>query len=406
MTRTQLTVSLAGVALLALFIAPVLRPHLAPAEPATPPVSEPVVVVAAPVEAPPPPAEPVEPARVELVFVLDTTGSMGGLIQGAKDTVWEVVNDFKSQKPTPDVRVGLVAYRDRGDTYVTQVHELTDDLDAIYGALVAMRADGGGDSPESVAKGLLDAVNLQPWTPRGEDRTYRSVFVVGDAPDKHYADEPSPAQIVADARQRDIYVSAIQCGSNHGTDLEFQALAKAGGGTFAAVAQDGAVARIETPLDDDLDRLEGELSATALPWGSTSEKTETQTKIAIIRGSGSSTKASRLSAMAKGAGKKVVTSAGKGDLLDDLKEGDVDLAGVPVSDLPTALAALDPAAREREVNRRIAQRAGIQAAIDTVVAERDAWLTEERAKRTLDLSFDGEVVGSSIEKLKSLGYVE
>src|SRR6059058_2615842 len=68
--------------------------------------------------------------KVEVVFCLDTTGSMGGLLQGAKDKIWAICNQIVSGKPAPDLKVGLVAYRDKGDAYVTQVHELTGDLDA------------------------------------------------------------------------------------------------------------------------------------------------------------------------------------------------------------------------------------------------------------------------------------
>ena len=70
--------------------------------------------------------------RIEVCFVLDTTGSMGGLIAGAKAKIWSMANDIISAKPTPEVRFALIAYRDRGDDYVTKITQLTDDLDAVY----------------------------------------------------------------------------------------------------------------------------------------------------------------------------------------------------------------------------------------------------------------------------------
>src|SRR5437763_6025298 len=88
--------------------------------------------------------------QVEVVFCLDTTGSMGGLIEGAKQKIWSISNQIASGKPTPDLKIGLVAYRDRGDAYVTKVFDLTDGLDAIHGQLRGFKAEGGGDFPESV----------------------------------------------------------------------------------------------------------------------------------------------------------------------------------------------------------------------------------------------------------------
>src|SRR5437762_5547170 len=88
--------------------------------------------------------------QVEVVFCLDTTGSMGGLIDAAKQKIWSICNQIAAGQPTPHVKIGLVAFRDRGDEYVTKVHDLTDDLDAVHSNLMSFKAKGGGDFPESV----------------------------------------------------------------------------------------------------------------------------------------------------------------------------------------------------------------------------------------------------------------
>ena len=91
-----------------------------------------------------------EKPRIEVCFVLDTTGSMGGLIAGAKDKIWSMANEIISAKPTPEVRIGLIAYRDKTDAYTTKVYPLSNDIDDIYAKLMAFKAQGGGDTPESV----------------------------------------------------------------------------------------------------------------------------------------------------------------------------------------------------------------------------------------------------------------
>src|SRR6185503_1796899 len=68
---------------------------------------------AAAAEPPHPPASPIVAAppgkrpRVELVFALDTTSSMGGLIEGAKQKIWSLASFVAQGQPTPDLRVGL-----------------------------------------------------------------------------------------------------------------------------------------------------------------------------------------------------------------------------------------------------------------------------------------------------------
>ena len=36
---------------------------------------------------------------IEVCFVLDTTGSMGGLIKGAKQKIWSIANDIITENP-------------------------------------------------------------------------------------------------------------------------------------------------------------------------------------------------------------------------------------------------------------------------------------------------------------------
>src|SRR5512144_1655903 len=78
--------------------------------------------------------------RVDVVFAVDTTGSMGGLIEGAKRTVWSIAKHIQDIDPQADLRVGLVAYRDLGDEYVTKDFALTSDMDAVFAELSGYRA--------------------------------------------------------------------------------------------------------------------------------------------------------------------------------------------------------------------------------------------------------------------------
>ena len=68
--------------------------------------------------------------KIEVCFVLDTTGSMGGLIEGAKQKIWSIANDIATAKPARDIRFALVPYRDRGDEYVVKTFDLTNDLES------------------------------------------------------------------------------------------------------------------------------------------------------------------------------------------------------------------------------------------------------------------------------------
>ncbi|MEM7283500.1 MAG: vWA domain-containing protein, partial [Pseudomonadota bacterium] len=119
-------------------------------------------------------------AKIEVVFVLDTTSSMSGMIQAAKDKIWSIASTMAQADPAPEIRMGLVAFRDKGDRYVTKKVDLSTDLDSMYSTLMDFRAEGGGDGPESVNQALFEAVNHMSWSQ--DQDSYKVVFLVGDAP--------------------------------------------------------------------------------------------------------------------------------------------------------------------------------------------------------------------------------
>src|SRR5690242_3753621 len=116
---------------------------------------------------------------VEVGFVLDTTGSMGPLIEGAKRKIWSIALSVVEANPDAEIRMGLVAYRDIGDDYVTKTFELTTDIQDLYAKLLELRARGGGDWPESVNEALHVGVTKLDWTQGPE--ICRIMFMDGDA---------------------------------------------------------------------------------------------------------------------------------------------------------------------------------------------------------------------------------
>ena len=126
------------------------------------------------------PARGQEPPRIDVAFLIDATGSMGDEIDAVKEKIQDMISDIALGDPAPDVRFGIVAYRDRGDEYVTVTYELTDDIDRIIDNLSRIEANGGGDYPESLVEALHVTIHDLNWD-WGEGVS-RLVFLIADAP--------------------------------------------------------------------------------------------------------------------------------------------------------------------------------------------------------------------------------
>jgi Mg-chelatase subunit ChlD len=115
--------------------------------------------------------------KFDLLLAIDTTGSMGDEINYLKSELRSILADIRRTHPGLDIRLGLVAYKDEGDVYVTRTHPFVSSLDAMQSNLQALYAEGGGDYPEAMDLALARAV-AQDWRPDA----VKSLLLVADAP--------------------------------------------------------------------------------------------------------------------------------------------------------------------------------------------------------------------------------
>lgn len=346
--------------------------------------------------------------RVDLVFVLDTTGSMGGLIQTAKDKIWSIATTMARAQPAPEIRIGLVAYRDRGDQYVTQVFDLTSDLDSMYAHLMDFKADGGGDGPEAVNQALQDAIARMSWNTQQD--TYKAVFLVGDAPPHlDYQDDVQYPASVALARQRGIVINTIQCGNQADTAEPWQKIAALGAGDYLKVEQNGGAVTLSTPFDDKLARLSAKLDQTRLYYGDEKVQAEKRAKLAatskLEATASPAVKARRATFNASASG--AANLAGDQELVSEIESGRVRLEDIRKDELPASLKALAPAAQHGAVMAHIGQRSELKKEMQEVVAQRNAYLEEQvAAAGGARDSLDAKLFGTLRKQAKDAGALE
>jgi len=116
--------------------------------------------------------------ELDLTFILDTTGSMKDEIKKLKDTIYSIYMRILRLPAKPKVRFALVLYRDKGDAYVTEKYDFTDDIDLFQSRIDNVTAGGGGDFPEDLQSALKVAVEELSY----KKEAIKLSFIVADAP--------------------------------------------------------------------------------------------------------------------------------------------------------------------------------------------------------------------------------
>ena len=173
------------------------------------------------------------PVAVDVMFLLDATGSMGDEIDQLKTSIDSVASRLASLESAPDIRFGMTLYRDVDDTFVTSTFDFTGDVEAFRAALSNVVADGGDDYPEALDEGLAESLTAPAW--RDPSSTIQLIFLVADAPPqvgRQLQGNAYPDSIV-DAVSRGIKIFPVASSeSDDQAEAVFRQLAQATGARF------------------------------------------------------------------------------------------------------------------------------------------------------------------------------
>ena len=144
---------------------------------------------------------------LDVLFLIDATGSMADEIGKLQESIQQIAARLDALPARPAVRFAMTIYRDRGDLFVTRSFDFTPDVTRFAAALAEVRADGGGDTPESVNEALHRALHGPEW--RGAEAV-KLVFLVADAaPHLDYAGDYDYAVEMQTAAERGIRVFSV-----------------------------------------------------------------------------------------------------------------------------------------------------------------------------------------------------
>ena len=207
--------------------------------------------------------------KVDVLFLLDSTGSMSDEIDRIKQTLTSIAERVRDLPGNPDLRMGMVSYRDRGDEYVNRLYDFDSDDRRFSRTVRGVRADGGGDYPEALTEALHVAVTKPTW----RNHSVKLMFLIADAPPQDYDNQLEYTTELARAQEDGIKIFAVaSSGLDQQGEFIFRQFAQQTMGRFIFILyDDGPQGELTTPheVGDDftverLDRLIVRLITTEL----------------------------------------------------------------------------------------------------------------------------------------------
>ena len=344
-------------------------------------------------KAEPQPAERSQPS-IELAILLDTSGSMQGLINQARTQLWKIVNELATAKQNGKIPVMKVALYEYGKSslpasegYLRQIVPLTENLDQISEELFALKTNGG---EEYCGQVIQAATNGLQWS---EDHDcLKMIFIAGN---ERFSQGKIDFKIACPAAaQKGITVNTIFCGPEQtGIQTGWKEGALLADGSFLSINQGLEIVTPATPYDKKLNELSRGINKTYLFYGSQEEQNKSSTS------QSAADSLSQKAAPASGAERAAFKGSGryraKGDLIEAIAGKKVKLRDLKEAELPAELKKLSPEERTTFIAEKKKEREQIQLQIQELTKKRKQFIATEMKKQknqAQDNTFDAAVI--------------
>lgn len=332
--------------------------------------------------------------KIQVAILLDTSGSMQGLIEQAKSRLWNIVNTLTTLKyngEAPDIEIALYEYgsykRYDGD-YIRRITPLTADLDLISKELFALTTNG---SEEYCGTVIQRAVNELEWGNSKADM--KLIYIAGN--EEFTQGNISYKTAIANALKKDIFVNTIHCGSEDvGIGDFWQDAALRGNGKFFNIDANATVRAIKTPFDPQIILCNEKLNDTYIGYGIVGKERKMNQTVQD-RNAGSISSANYTErAVSKS---KAVYKNTSWDLVDKVKEDKDALSRIKKEELPEELRNKSPEELKTFIKQKEEERTLIQKEINELAVKRQIYIDEQLKKEGKNKGDDlGKAITESV----------
>jgi hypothetical protein len=343
--------------------------------------------------------ENVHRPRIQLAILLDTSNSMDGLIDQARNQIWQIVNEFSTARKggvEPILEIALFEYGNDGLSintgYIRKLNGFTRELDAVSEGLFSLTTNGGSEYCGYVIK---TAINELQWS--SSDKDVKSIFIAGN---ESFAQGPVDYRMVAKlALQKGISINTIHAGGwDTGIRDDWESGALLASGAYMSIDADQKVVHVVAPQDKEIAELNAQLNSTYIPYGNEgAEKVQRQ-----MEQDAQSSKVSSglLAKRAKSKASSFYNNAGW-DLVDALEEGKIDeaeLSKIEDKDLPQTMEGMSDKEKVDYVREKAKQRKSIKESIAELSQSRQAYVAKVKGEQAVAAPSVGDALTQAVKK--------
>ena len=343
-----------------------------------------------------------EKPLVQLAILLDTSGSMEGLIEQAKTQLWKIVNEMalaKKSGQSPRLEVALYEYGKSSipasEGYLRMIVPLSVDLDRISEELFKLKTNGGS---EYCGKVIQSATNELQWT--GSNNHLKLIFIAGNEPFTQGGVDYRTA--CKDAISNGIIVNTIFCGNyQEGVKTHWKDGADLADGRYMNIDHNQKLVHIHAPQDTEIAVLGKKLNETYVAYGKRGYEKKMRQK---RQDSNAATKGEAVMAQRSIAKATAQYNNAAWDIVDAEKEGKVKVEELEEDQLPEEMKKMSKEERKKYIESKRKEREKIQKKINQLRKQRDKYVAEKRKKMAGENTLDAVVIKAVREQAKQKNY--
>ena len=339
---------------------------------------------------------------IQLALLLDTSGSMDGLIEQAKSQLWKIVNELATSKKDGEkveLYVALYEYGKQSipedEGYLRNLVPFTQDLDLISDELFKLKTDGG---EEYCGKVILSAVNNLQWKKSNDE--LKIIFIAGNEP--FTQGDVDYKEACKKSVKNGIVVNTIFCGNyDEGVQTMWKEGADISDGKYMNIDHNAEIVHIEAPQDDEIIKLGQELNKTYIAFGNYGkEKKDLQAE----------QDANSISLSNEVMVQRSVTKSGghyknsTWDLVDAKKEGTIKIEELKDEELPDEMKKMSVPERKSYLDKKEKERSQIQDKINKLNDERSKYVAKKMLENKNDNTLDAVMIKTIREQAKQKNY--